>query len=93
MASTVGSTFIDPKEQPRMRPLGYVEVLFIYTIIIHANKLPVQACSSISEFFCFAVLMEFFSLATWGPALSAICGNGKGLKELDTSIIKPLSFS
>ena len=37
--------------------------------------------------------MEIFSLATWRPALSAICGEGKGLKELDTSIIKPLSFS
>ena len=45
---------IDPKEQlqAEMRSLGYVEGLFIslYTII-HANKLPSQACSSISEFF------------------------------------------
>ena len=30
VASTVGSTSTDPKEQPRMRPLGYVEVLNIY---------------------------------------------------------------
>ena len=82
VASTVSP--IDPKEQLQagMRSLGYVEGLFIYTII-HANKLPSQACSSISEFFCFAGLMEIFSLATWRAALSAICGEGKGLKELD----------
>ena len=81
---------IDPKEQLQveMRSLGYVEGLFIYTII-HANKLPSQACSSISEFFCFAGLMEIFSPATWRPALSAICGEGKGLKELHISIIVP----
>ena len=52
VASTVSP--IDPKEQlqAEMRSLGYVEGLFIslYTII-HANKLPSQACSSISEFF------------------------------------------
>ena len=88
MASTVSP--IDPKEQlqAEMWSLGYVEGLFIYTII-HANKLPSQACSSISEFFCFAGLMEIFSPATWRPALSAICGEGKGLKELDISIIVP----
>ena len=82
---------IDPKEQlqAKLRSLGYVEGLFIYTII-HANlKLPSQACSSRSEFFCFAGLMEIFSPATWRPALSAICGEGKGLKELDISIIVP----
>ena len=81
---------IGPKEQlqAEMRSLGYVEGLFIY-IIIHANKLPSQACSSISEFFCFAGLMEIFSPATWRPALSAICGEGKGLKEVDMSIIVP----
>ena len=80
----------DPKEQlqAKMRSLGYVEGLFIYTII-HANKLPSQACSSISEFFCFAGLMEIFSPATWRPALGAISGEGKGLKELDISIIVP----
>ena len=33
--------------------------------------------------------MEIFSPATWRPALSAICGEGKGLKELDISIIVP----
>ena len=71
-----------------MRSLRYVEILFIYTII-HANKLPSQACSSISEFLCFAGMMEIFSLATWRPALSAICGEGKGLEELDASIIVP----
>ena len=88
VASTVSP--IDPKEQLQveMRSLGYVEGLFIYTII-HANKLPSQACSSISEFFCFAGLMEIFSPATWRPALSAICGEGKGLKELHISIIVP----
>ena len=87
-ASTVSP--IHPKEQlqAEMRSLGYVEGLFIYSII-HANKLPSQACSSISEFFCFAGLMEIFSPAIWRPALSAICGEGKGLKELDTSIIVP----
>ena len=81
---------IDPKEQlqAEMRPPGYVEGLFIYSIV-HANKLPSQACSSISEFFCFAGLMEIFSPATWRPALCAICGEGKGLKELDISIIVP----
>ena len=81
---------IDPKEQlqAEMRSLGYVEGLFIYTII-HANKLPSQACSSISELFCFADLMEIFSLATWRPALSAICGERKGLKELDILNIVP----
>ena len=81
MASRVSP--IDPKEQLQvvMPSLGYVEGLFIYTII-HANKLPSQTCSS--EFFCFAGLMEIFSPATWRPALSAICGEGKGLKELDT---------
>ena len=68
-----------------MRSLGYVEGLFIYTTV-HANKLPSQACSSISEFFCFAGLMEIFSPATWGPALSAICGEGKGLKEIDIHV-------
>ena len=80
VASTVSP--INPKEQlqAEMRSLGYVEGLFIYTII-HANKLPSQACSSISEFFCFAGLMEIFSPATWRPALSAICGEGKGLKN------------
>ena len=71
-----------------MRSLGYVERLFTYTII-YANKLPSQACSSISEFFGFAGLMEIFSPATWRQALSAICGEGKGLKELDISIIVP----
>ena len=88
VASTVSP--IDPKEQlqAEMRPLGYVEGLFIYSIV-HANKLRSQACSSISEFFCFAGLMEIFSPATWRPALSAICGEGKGLKELDISIIVP----
>ena len=88
MASTVSS--IDPKEQlqAEMWSLGYVEVLFIYTII-HVNKLPSQACCSISEFFCFAGMMEIFSLATWRPALSAICGEGKGLEELDASITVP----
>ena len=88
MASTVRP--IDPKEQlqAEMRSLGYVEGLFIYTIV-HANKLPSQACSSISEFFCFAGLVEIFSPATWRPALSAICGEGKGLKELEISIIVP----
>ena len=88
MASTVSS--IDPKEQlqTEMRSLGYVEVLFIYTII-HANKLPSQACYSISEFFCFADMMEIFSLATWRSALRAICGEGKGLEELDASISVP----
>ena len=55
-----------PKEQlqAEMRSLGYVERLFIY-IIIHANKLPSQACNSMSEFFCFAGLMEIFSPVTW----------------------------
>ena len=88
VASTVSP--IDTKEQlqAEMRSLGYVEGLFIYNII-HANKLPSQACSSKSEFFCFAGLMETFSLATWRPALSAICGEGKGLRELDISIIVP----
>ena len=88
VASTVRP--IDPKEQlqAEMRSLGYVEGLFMYTIV-HANKLPSQACSSISEFFCFASLMEIFSPATWRPALSAINGEGKGLKELDISIIVP----
>ena len=88
VASTVSP--IDPKEQlqAEMRSLGYVEGLFIYTII-HANKLPSQAFSSISEFFCFAGLMEILSRAIWRPALSAICGEGKGLKELDISIILP----
>ena len=59
---------IDPKEQLQveMRALGYFEGLFIYTII-DANKLPSQACSTISEFFCFAGLMEIFSPATWRP--------------------------
>ena len=78
VASTVSR--IDPKEQlqAEMRSLGYVEGLFIYTII-HANQLPSQACSSISEFFCFAGFMEIFSPATWRPALSTICGwGGKG---------------
>ena len=81
---------IDPKEQlqTEIQSLGYVEGLFIYTII-HANKSPLQACSSISEFFCFAGLMEIFSPATWRPASSAICREGKGLKELDISIIVP----
>ena len=81
---------IDPNEQlqAEMQSLGYVEVLFIYTII-HANKLLSQAYSSISEFSCFAGLMEIFSLTTWRPALSAICGEGKGLKELDISVIVP----
>ena len=81
---------IDPKEQlqAEMWSLGYVEGLFIYTII-HANKLPSQACSSISKFFYFAGLMEIFSPATWRPALSAICVEGKGLKEIDISIIVP----
>ena len=88
VASTVSP--IDPKEQlqAEMWSQGYVEGLFIYTII-HANKLPSQACREISEFFCFAGLMEIFSPATWGPALSTICGEGKGLKELDISIIVP----
>ena len=88
VASTVSP--IDPKEQLQveMRSLGYVEGLFIYTII-HANKLPSQTCCSISEYFCFAGLMEIFSPATWRPALSAICGEGKGLKELHISIIVP----
>ena len=88
MASKVSS--IDPKEQlqAEMRSLVYVEVLFIYTII-YANKLLSQACSSISEFFCFAGTMEMFSLATWRPALSAICSEGKGLEKLDASIIAP----
>ena len=31
--------------------------------------------------------MEVFSLATWRAALSAICGEEKGLKELETSTI------
>ena len=80
VASTVSP--IDPKEQlqAEMRSLGYVEGLFIYAII-HANKLPSQAGSTISEFFCFAGLMEIFSPATWRPALSGICGEGKGLKS------------
>ena len=67
MASTV--SLISPKEQlqAEMRSLGYVEGLFVYTII-HANK---------------------FSPATWRPALRAICGEGKGLKELDISILVP----
>ena len=88
MASTVSP--IDPKEQlqAEMGSLEYVKGLFIYTII-HANKLPSQTCSSISEFFCFAGLMEIFSPATWRPALSAICGEGKGLKKHDISIIVP----
>ena len=88
MSSTVSP--IDPKEQlqAEMRSLGYVEGLFIYTIM-NANKLPSQACSVISEFFCFAGLMEIFSPSTWRPALSRICGEGKGLKELDISIIVP----
>ena len=88
MASAVSP--IDPKEQlqAEMWSLGYVEGLFMYTII-HANKLPSQACSSISEFFCFAGLMEIFLPATWRPALSGICGKGKGLKELDIWIIVP----
>ena len=90
MTSMVSS--IDAKEQlqAEMRSLGYVEVLFIYTII-NANKLPSQACSSISKFFCLAgtCMMEIFSLATWRPALSAICGEGKGLEELDASITVP----
>ena len=33
--------------------------------------------------------MEIFSFATWTPSLRAICGEGKGLKELDISIIVP----
>ena len=33
--------------------------------------------------------MEIFSPANWRPALSAICGEGKGLKEHDISIIVP----
>ena len=88
VASTVSP--ITPKEQlqAEMRSLGYVEGLFIHTII-NANKLPSQACSSISECFCFAGLMQIFSPATWRPALSAICGEGKGLKEHDISIIVP----
>ena len=88
VASTVSP--IDPKEQlqAKTRSLGYVEGLFIYSII-HANKLPSQAYSLISEFFCLAGLMEIFSPATWRPALSAICGEGKGIKELDISIIVP----
>ena len=91
MASTVSP--IDPEQQlqAEMRSLGYVEGLFIYTII-HVNKLPSQACSSISEFFCFVGLMEIFSPATWRPVLGAICGGGgggKSLKELDISIIVP----
>ena len=88
VASTVSP--IDPKEQlqSEMQLLGYVEGLYIYTLI-HAYKLPSQACSPISEFFCSAGLMEIFSPATRRPALSAICGEGKGLKELDTSIIVP----
>ena len=67
VASTV--SLIGPKEQlqAEMRSLGYVEGLFVYTII-HAN---------------------IFSPATWRPALSAICGEGKGLKELDKSILVP----
>ena len=86
MASTV--SLIDPKKQlqSKMRSLGYVEGLFINTII-HANELLSQACSSISEFFCFAGLMEIFSPANWRPALRAKCGEGKGLKELDISMI------
>ena len=84
MASTVGSTSTDPKEQPCMQPLGYVEVLY---------RVRWGTLKYISEFFCFAVLMEIFSLTTWRPVLSAICGDGKGLKELDTFIIKPLTFS
>ena len=80
MASTVSP--IDPEQQlqAEMRSLGYVEGLFIYTII-HVNKLPSQACSSISEFFCFVGLMEIFSPATWRPVLGAICGGGGGGEE------------
>ena len=60
VASRVGLTSINLKEQlqAEMRSLGYVEEPF--------TELLSQACSSISEFFYFAGLMEIFSLATWG---------------------------
>ena len=90
MAST--ASCIDPKQQlqTEMRSLGYVEILFVYIyIIIHANKLPSKACSSISEFFCFAGMMVIFSLATWRPVLSEMCGEGKGIEEHDISITVP----
>ena len=85
VASTV--SLIDPKEQlqAEMRSLGYVEGLFINTII-HANKLPSQACSSISEFFCFAGLMEIFDTRNLEASVERNIWGGKGLKELDISI-------
>ena len=62
--------------------------LYIYIIIL-ANKLPSKACSSISEFFCFAGMMVIFSLATWRPVLNEMCGEGKGIEEHDISITVP----
>ena len=57
VASTVGP--IDPKETAAGRNVVTgVRWRTIYIYIIHANKLPSQACSSISEFLCLAGLME-----------------------------------
>ena len=92
VASTVSP--IDPKEQlqAEMRSLGYVEGLFIslYTII-HANKLPSQACSSISEFFLLCRFDEDIFTRNLEASVEPNMwgGGGKGLKELDISIIVP----
>ena len=49
------------------------------------RKLAVQYPS----FFCFVGLMKIFSLATWRPALSPICGGG-GERALKNSIYRLL---
>ena len=77
VASTVSSIDLKEQLQAEMWSLGYVEVLFIYTII-HANKLPSQASCSISEFFCFAGMMEIFFTRNLEASVERNMRRGKG---------------